>query len=138
MIVRKAIDKKNEEMLRAEISTYSKLKEWEGDEYSKKEYLKDLSLQEARLKFRIRCNMTEFAWNFRNKPEYANNSWQCTSCNLAIDTFLHAKWCVAHQDIREGLDLDNDKDLVWYISEVMKRRATKKDTGSLLSGQNGL
>ena len=51
MIVRNAIDKKNDEMLRAEISTYSKLKEWEGDEYSKKEYLKDLSLQEARLKF---------------------------------------------------------------------------------------
>ena len=55
---------------------------------------------------------------------------------MAIDTFLHAKWCVAHQDIREGLDLDNDKDLVWYISEVMKRRATKKATGSLLSGPN--
>ena len=31
-----AIDNKNEEMLRAEILKYSKLRDWEGDEYSKK------------------------------------------------------------------------------------------------------
>ena len=32
---------------------------------------------------------------------------------VAIDTFDHAKWCVAHEDLREGRDLENEKDLVW-------------------------
>ena len=120
--VKKAIEKKNEEILRSEISQYSKLKHWEGDDYTRKDYLTELSLEEARLKFRIRCNMAEFAFNFRNKPKYANNNWSCSSCHQAIDTFSHAKWCPTNADLREGRNLDNDKDLVWYITQVLKRR----------------
>ena len=108
------------------MSKYSKLRDLIGDDYGRKDYLKDLSLQEARVKFRTRCYMTELAFNFRNKPEYANNLWTCVSCHAAVDTFAHQKWCVAHADLREGRDLHCDKDLVWYISQVMKRRETKR------------
>ena len=124
-IVKSAVHKKNEELLRLEMKKYSKLKDLVGDDYCKKEYLKDLSVQEARVKFRTRCYMTELAFNFRNKPEYANNCWMCQSCFMAVDTFSHVKWCVAHEDLREGRDLSRDKDLVCYISEVMNRRQKK-------------
>ena len=81
-----------------------------------------MSLEDARLKFRIRGNMTDFGFNFRNKKEYADISWSCISCNSAIDTFSHALWCVAHEDLREGRDL---KDLVWYVAKVLSRRENR-------------
>ena len=117
-----AISKKNEEELRKEILKYSKLKDLVGDIYERKSYLKEMTLSEARLNFRIRGNMTEFGFNFKNKKEYADRSWFCISCNAAIDTFSHSLWCVAHEDLREGRDLENDKDLVWYVSKVLSRR----------------
>ena len=69
---------------------------------------------------------TEFAFNFRNKKEYSEASWICMSCNAAIDTSLHAKWCVAHSDLREGKDLSSVEDLVVYVREVLKRREEMK------------
>ena len=63
---------------------------------------------------------------YSNKPVIsAHVSWSCISCNLAIDTSAHAKWCIAHEDLREGLNLDNEKDLVRYISKVLARRVKK-------------
>ena len=85
-----------------------------------------MTLEDSRLNFRIRANMTEFAFNFRNKKEYSEVSWICRSCNEAIDTSLHAKWCVAHSDLREGKDLNSVDDLVVYIREVLKRREEMK------------
>ena len=35
------------------------------------------------------------------------------------------KWCVAHEDLREGMDLENENELVRYISKVLARRAKK-------------
>ena len=80
--------------------------------------------------------MTEFAFNFRNKKEYSQNSWICKSCNAAIDTSLHAKWCVAHSDLREGKDLSSVEDLVAYVREVLKRREDMK--GSRASTVNNV
>ena len=126
--MKEAIFKKNEEELRKEIETYSKLKELVGESYERKEYLKYMTLQEARLNFRIRGNMTEFGFNFKNKKEYAEKSWICQDCNSAIDTSSHAKWCSAHEDLREGIDLENEKDLVWYIGKVLARREKEAAT----------
>ena len=124
-IVKTAICKKNEEILREDIARHSKLKMMEGESCHKKKYLTEMSLEDARLYFRIRCNMTEFGFNFKNKKEYSETSWSCISCKSAIDTFNHAKWCIAHEDLREGIDLDNEIDLVRYISKVLNRRAKK-------------
>ena len=48
------------------------------------------------------------------------------SCNVAIDTSLHAKWCVAHSDLRDGKDLSRVEDMVVYVREVLKRREEMK------------
>ena len=73
----------------------------------------------------IMPNMSKFAFNYRNKKEYSDNCWRCIGCDEAIDTFSHVKWCVAYDDLRVGLDLTSDKDLVWYVAEVFKRRDKK-------------
>ena len=114
----------NEKVLRSEIKKYSKL-DWDDEMYGRKDYLKELTLEGARTKFRIRSNMSKFAFNYRNKKEYSDNCWRCIGCNEAIDTFSHVKWCSAYEDLRVGIDLTTDKDLVWYVAEVFKRRDKK-------------
>ena len=123
-IVKDAIVDKNEKVLRLEIKRYSKL-DWDDEMYERKDYLKELTFEGARTKFRIRSNMSKFAFNYRNKKEYSDNCWRCIGCDEAIDTFAHVKWCVAYEDLRVGIDLTSDKDLVWYVSEVFKRRDKK-------------
>ena len=39
-----------------------------------------------------------------------------------MDTFLHLKWCPKYAEMREGKDLNEDKDLVDYITSVMRAR----------------
>ena len=125
-IVKTAISLENEKVLRKQLATYSKVKEWVDEEYTRKDYLKTMTLEESRTYFRIRSNMTKFAFNFRNQKEYADALWKCSSCQEAVDTFSHAKWCIAHSDLRQGKDLSIDKDLVRYITEVLLRREKAK------------
>ena len=60
--------------------------------------------------------------NFSNEPKYRYDLWKCDSCRKNIDTQSHILWCEAYTNLRENRNLDNDKDLVWYITQVLKRR----------------
>ena len=124
-LVKNAIQMKNEEILKNEISKYSKLEALKNESCVRKAYLTEMTVEQARLNFRIRTMMTEFAFNFKNKKEYSDACWTCISCKRALDTFEHAKWCVAHEDLRQGKDLREDIDLVEYIAKVLARRAKK-------------
>ena len=57
----------------------------------------------------------------KNRKDYAADLWACTGCG-AVDTFLHLKWCPTYAELREGKDLNEDKDLVAYITSVMRAR----------------
>ena len=57
----------------------------------------------------------------RNRTDYAADLWACSGCG-AVDTFLHLKWCPTYAEMREGKDLNEDKDLVAYITSVMRAR----------------
>ena len=125
-IVKTAINMENEKVLRNQLKNYSKVKEWADEDYGIKDYLKNMTLEDSRMYFRIRCNMTKFAFNFRNMKEYSDTLWWCSSCEKAVDTFAHSKWCIAHSDLRQGKDLSDEKDLVKYITEVLLRREKDK------------
>ena len=58
-------------------------------------------------------------FNFKNIQNYANDNWQCDSCEKSIDTQSHVLWCPAYQNLREGKSLDSDDDLIEYITKVM-------------------
>ena len=60
-------------------------------------------------------------FNMKNRKDYAADLWACTGCG-AVDTFLHLKWCPTYAEMREGKDLNEDKDLVAYITSVMRAR----------------
>ena len=66
--------------------------------------------------------MTDLAWNFKHDKAYEENLWRCESCCSRIETQEHVLVCPAYAELREGLDVNNDNDLVSYFEKVMKIR----------------
>ena len=81
-----------------------------------------MTLQQARMQFSIRTNMTKCKMNFSNDMLNRTTLWQCDSCETNIDTQKHILFCPAYKTLREGKSLDNDKDIVNYFIEIMRIR----------------
>ena len=97
-----------------------------------KKYIVSLNLHSARLRFKIRSKMTPtIQMNFKNDPKFKANMWTCLGCdnraedstNLGCrDTQAHVLACGGYSDLRDGKNLENDKDLVEYFAAVIRRR----------------
>ena len=86
-----------------------------------KTYMKEKSLKQVRDTFRVRTSLVEgFRANFKNK--YERNNLECQGCGGAMDDQTHAMHCSAYTDLREGLDMEKDVDLVLYFRKVMESR----------------
>ena len=57
-----------------------------------KKYLRDMSMYDARMNFRLRTKMFPCKMNFRSEPKYVAELWQCEACGN-IDTQAHIIWC---------------------------------------------
>ena len=100
-----------------------------------KNYMVNLNLYNARLRFKIRAKMTPTVqMNFKNDPAYKANMWTCLGCTRAKnslvdpgskDTQAHVLVCNGYVDLREGKNLNDDKDLVDYFSAVINRRMSE-------------
>ena len=62
--------------------------------------------------------------NFRNDKNYSKDLWKCNKCGN-IDTESHLLWCSKYENIRENLDLNQNKDLCKYLLKILSLR--KKD-----------
>ena len=65
--------------------------------------------------------MLNVKMNRKNDPKYAQDLWKCDDCH-SMDSQAHIVWCPAYAALREGKDLECDKDLVEYYQKVMKIR----------------
>ena len=89
------------------------------ENFGLKLYFKNLTVTEARIKFRIKTKMIHAKLNFRNDRRNSQLNWICESCeNSCIESQSHIMWCEAYSYLRDGLDLKSDKDLVNYFTEV--------------------
>ena len=122
MILKKEIKNYNEKVLRHELKDLKKLEEYKEEPYERKQYLKNLTLEEIRTKFRMRTKMIDAKFNYKNKSNYRRELWMCDSCKRAIESQSHLLWCPAYQHLREGKSLDSDKDLTQYIINVLQYR----------------
>ena len=85
-----------------------------------KDYMRYKSLQEVCDIFRTRTNLDEgFKGNFKNLYKNSNLNW--VGCGQEVDDQAHATQCPAYEDLREGLNLQHDRDLVVYFRKVMQR-----------------
>ena len=105
--------------LQSSFSSKSKLKEGPmmGESFDQKEYISDLTLTKARMKFQIRSKMVNAKFNYSAK--YEKELWKCDSCLSAIETQRHLIFCPAYASLRVGKDLRNDDHLIEYMQSVM-------------------
>ena len=112
-----------------------------------KSYFRDLSISDSRLRFKIAAKMTpRVATNFKNDAKFKASGWLCVGCpplpkshgNQSqqsssspllpeLDTQEHIRVCVAYSDLRDGLDLESDKDIVTYFRHLIERRIKNEE-----------
>ena len=130
-IVKKAITKANSDELKDEIvNKYKKLEKsvLANEEFGRKDYIKNLNLQQARTNFKFRSSMTQHVkMNQKNNREYADALWRCEECGLQ-DTNAHLLWCKGYESLREGKDLGCDKQLCNYLQSIFKSRSEETPT----------
>ena len=122
-IVKRTIKEYCEAELKKEINEkYSKLEEinTEEENFEAKPYLQELNLVQARTKFKLRSRMLEVKNNY--KGEHKKTNLLCEGCKVSIETQDHVLYCPYYSDLRQGIDLSCDKDLVNYYREVMNIR----------------
>ena len=84
-------------------------------------YVQDMKLRDARTFFRLRTQMLPAKFNMKSSPKFSNESWKFDFCKK-IDSQSHIKWCSSFAPLREGRNINDDKDLVNYIQQVFKIR----------------
>ena len=69
--------------------------------------------------------------NFQLDKQFSRNLWTCENCastsfsDIGVrDTQTHILLCPGLTNLREGLDLSKDKDLVDYFQAVIKLRSS--------------
>ena len=87
-----------------------------------KEYIKSMTLEDARVNYKIRSQMLEVKYNYSHDPRFTKDLCKCDSCESAIDTQSHILWCPSYSELRAGKDINNNEDLINYIKNVMKTR----------------
>ena len=122
-LVKKAVMAKSEETIKKEMIEYSKLRQigTSSENLELKDYIKRMSLRNARMNFAIRSYMTDCKMNRKSDKAYAEKLWKCDYCKN-LDSQSHILWCPAFSPLREGKSLSNDQDLVEYFKNVMKIR----------------
>ena len=130
----KLIKHANEVDLIDKMKTYKKLDSLDitNESCKVKNYMQNLDLRGARLRFKLRSKMLPTVKaNFKSKKEFIQKNWTCEGCVTqsqsgealgSLDTQEHIQICEAYEDLREGKNLDNDKDLTSYFSSVIRRR----------------
>ena len=78
-----------------------------------------MKLSDARTNFKLGSNTTNVKMNRKSNP--AAKLWKCDGCGN-LDTQCHIMWCPVFAPLREGLNMNNNKDIVHYFQQVFKLR----------------
>ena len=125
-IVKIKIMEANERELKTNMIKSSKSDEIMNDTFGLKQYFKELNVEEARTKFKLRTHMIKTKFNYKNDRKNSYDNWACDSCESAIDSQSHVLWCPAYEKLRAGKNLQSDKDLVQYYAKVLLLRQKLK------------
>ena len=122
--MKRTIKDKSEKLIKANMTEYSKLKNLNTDDENLKikDYIRKMTLRNARTKFRIRSQMLDVKMNKKSDRSNADNLWRCDFCR-SLDSQSHIMWCPAFVSLREGKNLHDDDDLISYVQQVMKIRS---------------
>ena len=96
-----------------------------NENFETQNYIENMKMEDARTNFRLRCSMLRtIKMNQKSNEVFARQLWTCDHCGK-IDSQSHIMWCPSLVALREGLDIDNDLDVVsYYQQQVIKLRET--------------
>ena len=120
--VRESCRKVNDEELKQRISEYKKMKALKDEITKGNEYFFNQSLQNVRTLFRFRVELFPAKMNFKHNSEFKQEKYLCDSCQTQSDENTHVLYCESYKALREGLDVNNDSHLAWYLKQVMEIR----------------
>ena len=101
--IMEAVERKNEIQLKRKIQSFQKLEVMKEEKYEQKEYLSNLTLEEARMFFRVRTKMVKCKLNQSSDRGNRASLWKCNRCGH-VDSQSHILYCPNYQDLRVGKD----------------------------------
>ena len=119
---------KNASDLLSQIKNYKKLEyeKFSAEEYGIKDYLKTMTVRQARVFFSVRTEMLRTVqYNFRNNPQYRMNDYKCI-CGEE-DRQSHLEDCIVYRHCSVGLDLSIPTDIVTFYQRVISEREKEED-----------
>ena len=126
--VAKACKWKDEKNMKEEMERMKtkKMKIMIKEDCGLKDYVKEGNLYTVRKQWEVRCYMLRVAGNYPSHKKYEATSWRCQACPYMVrEDQDHLTHCSGYADLKIGVDLNNDEELVKFYNRVMKRRETE-------------
>ena len=112
--------------MKSESAESSKMRTIRGERWGLKEYVQKENLYNVRSTWEMRAFMLRVAGNYSHHAKYQATGWLCQACRLQVrEDQDHLTSCQGYEDLRQGRDLQDDKDLVSFYRLVMARREAR-------------
>ena len=121
--VKEACIKSNDEDLKIRISEYKKMGAFRDEIEKGNKYFFSESLENVRTLFKFRVDLFPAKRNFKENKEFKKENYMCDSCMTTSDENLHVLNCISYKSLRNGLDINNDSHLAWYLQKVIEIRS---------------
>ena len=110
-------------MMKNETKEMEKMRVIRQEDWGVKDYVKNGSLWSVRKTWEARAYMLHVAGNYMHSRKYEATGWRCQACVSQVrEDQDHLGLCQGYSDLRQGLDLDRDDDMVEFFRLVMDRR----------------
>ena len=110
-------------MMKNETKEMEKMRIIREEDWGVKDYVKNGSLWSVRKTWEARAYMLHVAGNYTHSRKYEATGWRCQACVSQVrEDQDHLGLCQGYSDLRQGLDLDMDDDMVEFFRLVMARR----------------
>ena len=135
-LIKSKVFSQNRDQLLEMIKGYKKMnyEECLKEKFEMKEHFYSLNIQDSRMCFRMKNFLVPTVKsNFKNDKKFKASKWLCDDCSVtdgttrgSMDSQDHIlNHCPANEDLRKGLNLQDNKDCVKFFQQVIQRRKNK-------------
>ena len=121
--LKNACKRLEDHMMKSETIGMEKMRMIREENWGVKDYVKNGSLWSVQKTWEARAYMLHVAGNYSHSRKYEATGWRCQACVSQVrEDQDHLGQCQGYSDLRQGLDLDRDDDMVEFFRLVMARR----------------
>ena len=123
-LVNAALHKENKRRLQFLAKDKTKCDVIFTENYGQREYLKGKDIISARVHYKTRFKLLQFAGNYKKDKRFAKTLWLC-QCKTSIENESHLLEgnCRVYGPIRTNFgDIDTEEDLIRFFTEVLEER----------------